>query len=56
MNAAMNEKGGRLNAALAVELIAMSVDGHNVGRNDISPINALGVDKKGVLPSIPRHS
>jgi hypothetical protein len=56
MNAAMNEKGGRFNATVAVELIAMSVDSYNIGRNDISPINALRVDKKGILPSGPSHS
>src|SRR5688572_28953063 len=53
MDAAVNEKCSRLDAVLAVDLRSGGVDGHEVGRCHLGPVEALRIDEE--LTRLARH-
>jgi hypothetical protein len=46
MNAAMDEKGGRLHRAITGNSVAGGIDGHDVRWYQVEPVDALRIDQE----------
>jgi hypothetical protein len=52
----VDEESGRLDFMATFDAVALQVDHDDVGRGDLRPVQALGIDQEAVLEAGRRHA